>query len=255
MRGTLHLLPSAELPLWYGALGTSRRYFDSEAWQKYFGITLEELDRLTEAIGVALDGRSMTREELAREVWDGVRGSAAFVSKIAESSWGTILKPAAFKAGMCFAPSVGQRVQFTRPDTWLGASRVRRWSRRQRRGRSRAGFLRRMVRRRTTIWRAGGAEAGFRRRGNGSRRWATKCADRTGRRAGWMLAADARKVRELPPLRSVRLLPGFDQYVVAASHHAQRLLPGDLRAARVSAARMDLAGAVGERTHAGHVAA
>jgi hypothetical protein len=45
----------------------------------------------------------------------------------------------------------------------------------------------------------------------------------------WMLAAHAREVRELPPNRSVRLLPGFDQCVVAASCHAEHLLPGDLR--------------------------
>lgn len=45
----------------------------------------------------------------------------------------------------------------------------------------------------------------------------------------WMLAADAREASELPPARAVRLLPGFDQYVVAASCHAERLLPGDLR--------------------------
>src|SRR5207237_1086765 len=45
----------------------------------------------------------------------------------------------------------------------------------------------------------------------------------------WMLATDAREVRDLPPGKSVRLLPGFDQYVVAASCHAERLLPGDLR--------------------------
>jgi hypothetical protein len=44
-----------------------------------------------------------------------------------------------------------------------------------------------------------------------------------------MLASHAREMRELPPDRSVRLLPGFDQYVVAASCHAGSLLPGDLR--------------------------
>jgi len=42
----------------------------------------------------------------------------------------------------------------------------------------------------------------------------------------WILTTD---VRELPPLRLVCLLPGFDQYVGAASCHAQHLLPGDLR--------------------------
>ena len=54
MRGTLHLLPSSELPLWHAALGTSTRYLRDAAWQKHFGITLEELGRLTEAIGAAL---------------------------------------------------------------------------------------------------------------------------------------------------------------------------------------------------------
>jgi hypothetical protein len=45
----------------------------------------------------------------------------------------------------------------------------------------------------------------------------------------WMLTAHAREVREVPLNRSVRLLPGFDQYVVGASCHAEHLLPGDLR--------------------------
>jgi hypothetical protein len=44
-----------------------------------------------------------------------------------------------------------------------------------------------------------------------------------------MLTAHTREARELPAIRSVRLLPGFDQYVVAASCHAAHLLPGDLR--------------------------
>jgi hypothetical protein len=52
--------------------------------------------------------------------------------------------------------------------------------------------------------------------------------DLEGARA-WMLAAHARELRELPPIRSVRLLPGFDQYVIAASCHAEQLLHGGLR--------------------------
>ncbi|HYW43973.1 MAG TPA: crosslink repair DNA glycosylase YcaQ family protein [Bryobacteraceae bacterium] len=39
-------------------------------------------------------------------------------------------------------------------------------------------------------------------------------------------AAPAASVGELPPSRSVRLLPGFDPYVVAAPHTGH-LLPGD----------------------------
>jgi hypothetical protein len=45
----------------------------------------------------------------------------------------------------------------------------------------------------------------------------------------WMLTAHTREARELPLNRSVRLLPGFDQYVVGASVHAGHLLPGDFR--------------------------
>ena len=119
MRGTLHLLPAGELPLWHAALGTSRRYLREAVWQKHFGITLEELDRVTEAIATALDGRLMTREELVREVCR-LTGSAAFGAKLGQS-WGTMLRPAAFAGHLCFAPSVGQRVRFTRPDTWLAA--------------------------------------------------------------------------------------------------------------------------------------
>src|SRR5271157_1481130 len=121
MRGTLHLLPASELPLWHAALSTSRRYLRPAAWQKYFGITMEELDHLTEAVAAALDGRVMTREELVQEV-TRLTGSANLGVKLAESSWGTILKPAAFTGRLCFGPSVGQRVRFTRPDTWLASA-------------------------------------------------------------------------------------------------------------------------------------
>ena len=62
MRGTLHLLPSAEFPLWQAALST-RRGFESGAWRKAFGVTGEELERLVDAVGEALDGRMLTTIE------------------------------------------------------------------------------------------------------------------------------------------------------------------------------------------------
>ena len=81
MRGTLHLLPVADLALWQAALGTSRRYRKPGLWRR-FGLTLEELDRLTEAIGTALDGCVMTREELARKV-GRMTGSRKFAKRLA----------------------------------------------------------------------------------------------------------------------------------------------------------------------------
>lgn len=230
MRGTLHLLSSAELPLWHAALSTSRRYFNSAGWQKYFGISMEELDRLTQAIGTALDGCVMTREELMQQV-ARITGSAAFGAKIAESSWGTILKPAAFTGRLCFGPSIGQRVQFTRPDTWLGTSPGPPMEPQA----ATAAVTRRFLaaygpatHHDLARWWGGSSSI------SAARQWiASLAADVSpveveGMHA-WMLAADAREVLDTPPIRSVRLLPGFDQYVVAASHHARHLLPGDLR--------------------------
>jgi uncharacterized protein YcaQ len=230
MRGTLHLLPASELPLWHAALGASRRYQSDAAWQKHFGITLEELERLTQAIAAALEGRVLTREELAKEV-GRLTGSAAFGANLAEGSWGTILKPAAFSGRLCFGPSVGQRVRFTRPDTWLstaGAPKIDSQA-------AAAAVTRRYL---TAFgpatyhdlsrwWSGGGVTI--------ARQWIASLGEEVspvevdGTQA-WMLADDARKLRELPPSRSVRLLPGFDQYVIGASHHAEHLLPGDLRA-------------------------
>jgi hypothetical protein len=228
MRGTLHLLPANELPLWHAALGTSRRYLKPALWQKYFGITLDELDRLTEAVAAALDGRVMTREELVQEV-GRLTGSAAFATKLAQSSWGTILKPAAFTGRLCFGPSLGQRVRFTRPDTWLAAVPPPVDSQA-----ATAAVTRRFLAaygpatyHDLARWWGGGSVST-------ARQWIASLGeevspvDLDGVQA-WMLSAHAREVRELKPVRSVRLLPGFDQYVVAASCHAERLLPGDLR--------------------------
>src|SRR5579863_5073928 len=88
MRGTLHLLPSSELSLWHAALGTSTRYLRPKAWKKYFGITMEELDRLSQAIATALDGRVLTRAELVEEV-RRITGSPALAKNLGEGSWGT----------------------------------------------------------------------------------------------------------------------------------------------------------------------
>jgi len=116
MRGTLHLLPAAELAMWQAGFATYRRH-QQRSWLKYFGVTADEVERLLEAISEALDGRILTREELATEA-GRITGSPELGDKLRES-WGALLKPAAFEGRLCFAPSVGQHVRFTRRDQWL----------------------------------------------------------------------------------------------------------------------------------------
>jgi hypothetical protein len=118
MRGTLHVLPSAEFPLWQTALAT-RRGYQRASWQRGFGVTAEQLRAMLQAIPRALDGRMLSREALADEV-ARITGSAELGDKL-RHSWGSLLKPAASLGLLCFGPSDGQLVRFTRPDQWLQA--------------------------------------------------------------------------------------------------------------------------------------
>jgi len=226
MRGTLHLLPASELHVWHGALGTSTRYRRPAGWMKYYGITLKQLDQVTDAIAAALEGQVLTREELAAEVKRRTR-SAALAKKLAASSWGSMLQPAAFAGRLCFGPSAGQRVRFTHPRSWLsgqadavdGQAATVDVTRRFLRAYGPATHLD-LAR----WWNGGGLTL--------ARQWIGAlgdevCAVDVEGTPAWMLAEDAREAREFAPGRSVRLLPGFDQYVVAASPHADQLLPAD----------------------------
>lgn len=223
----LHLLPAYDLPLWHAALSTSRRYRKPGLWRR-FGLTLDELDSLTEAIGDALDGCTLTREELAQKVWH-LTGSAKFAAKLEFGSWGTILKPAAMTGRLCFAPSVGQRVRFIRPDSWVAAPTPQMDTQAATATVTRhflAVYGPATYHDLARWWGGGGIIT--------ARQWIAALGEEVipvevGGEQAWMLAADVREARELPPHRSARLIPAFDQYVIGASRHAEHLLPGDLR--------------------------
>jgi hypothetical protein len=228
MRGTLHLLPADDFALWREALSTSRRYRRPAIWRRLLGITLEEADRLTEAIGSALESRLLTREELVREIVR-MTGSASFGAKLALNGWGTVLKPAAFTGRLCFGPSLGQRVRFTRPDTWLAVAPAP----------VDPKIAAQAITRRFLGAYGPATDHDFARWWGGSsvssvRQWIASLGDGAapveiaGAKA-WMLAEHVAEVRELPPQRSVRLLPGFDPYVIGASRHAEHLLAGGSR--------------------------
>ena len=108
VRGTLHLLPAAELGIWLSALGTITNR----------GMTgHKEIDALSDAIGEAVDGRALTREELALEVEQ--RTGEPQLAEYVRFSWGSYLKPASFRGLLCFAPSDDSRVRFTSPASFV----------------------------------------------------------------------------------------------------------------------------------------
>jgi hypothetical protein len=143
-------------------------------------------------------------------------------------SWGSPLKPAASLGLLCFGPSDGRLVRFTRPDQWLPA-----WHGDQDPGAALLETARRYLRACGVVTREDYA------------RWWGMLAPEGGRvlkrlgdevvpvkvggSAAWMLAADAEEIAEASPAPSVRLLPAFDQYVVAATRHAEQLMPGPFK--------------------------
>src|SRR5215218_9643759 len=228
MRGTLHLLPAAEFPLWQAALST-RRPWEARSWQRGFGVKLAELERLNAAVAEALDGRLLTREQLATEV-ARLTGSEALGGKLRES-WGALLKPAAALGLLCFAPNQGQQVRFTRPDSWLGG-----WTGHDPEAAMDAVTCRFL------------AASGPVTREDFARWWgipsparAARLLERLGEEvarvdvegtAAYALAADLAGLAAAGPggPRTVRLLPAFDQYVVTATRQAERLMPGPFKA-------------------------
>ncbi len=223
MRGTLHLLPSSEYGLWQAALSTYR-HFLKPSWSKAFGLTPDDLDRMIDAIGTALDGCQLTREELAAEVVR-LTGDETLGAKMTHS-FGSTLKPAAFRGRLCFGPNRGRNITFARPDQWIGEIDDSDPEE------ALTELLRRFL-----------ATNGPATREEVARWWAITPATATRYRkrlgddvadvevegtAAWMLAADVDQAAKARPGKTVNLLPAFDQYVIAGTKEAVNLLPGNL---------------------------
>jgi winged helix DNA-binding protein len=121
MRGTLHLLTPEEAGAFLSLLASSRPW-ERPAWQRYFQMDPATNDRFRDAVIEALDGRTLTREELI-EVVTAERGLGHLGDGL-RSGWGTLFKPIAWQGGLCFGPQAGNRATFRRPDqasaTWAG---------------------------------------------------------------------------------------------------------------------------------------
>jgi uncharacterized protein YcaQ len=213
MRGTLHLLPAAELPRYVAALSRLKPRHHQPAWLRAHGLERAQAEAMLAAIPAALDGEPLTREALATAVARRTR-HAELAEKLT-GGFGDLLKPAAFTGELCFAPSDGQRVRFTRPRAWLGD-----WDDVEPE-RASAAVVRAYLaaygpapREQFQRWfgMTSPAEAG---------RWLRALGDDVeeveveGTR-GWMLAADVADASAAEPEGVVRLLPGFDQYTVGA---------------------------------------
>lgn len=107
MRGTLHLLPVDVAPAYLAVLAAARSW-EKGAWQREFA-TAERVAALAEAVDALLADTVVTREELVTELDDPDLGSG----------WGVLLKPLAWQGLVCNGPNRDGRPTFTAPRTYL----------------------------------------------------------------------------------------------------------------------------------------
>jgi hypothetical protein len=123
IRGTIHLFPADEVPLWMAALRVKQDAHEGRRLRE-LGLDPGQTKAVIDAIGDALDGRCLTRDELGDKVarragsWALDAVSPAFGGKWRR--WQAALGAAAVAGQLCFGPDRDRKVTYVRPDQWIG---------------------------------------------------------------------------------------------------------------------------------------
>jgi len=119
-RGTVHLLPAADLPWWLAALGTVPK---AGGHPEGVRLSTDETDAVVAALDQALRAGERTTEELDAEVAEACGAWAAEESMAAFGGfwprWRQALGAAAARGVLCFGPLRGRRVTYASPTRWL----------------------------------------------------------------------------------------------------------------------------------------
>jgi Winged helix DNA-binding domain len=217
IRGTLHLHPAADLPLWLAARRAVSSPSELGEWRDPNGgvhppLGAEEVAAARAAVWEVLDGRCLLREELANEV----------VQRVGPAARTRLTSGFAFLLGdLCHGPPRGAKITLTRPDQWLGG-----W-REVDEGEALREVARRFVRTYGPVRPVDFSEW-FGPKPTAARELFESIeleeVDVAGHRA-WVLAGDTR----FPTLDSaVRLLPEYDVYVMGFRER-DRLVPDRVR--------------------------
>ncbi len=230
MRGTLHLLTPEDAGSFLSLLAAGKTW-ERPSWQRYFGVSPKQIEGLRQVVREALDGRVLTREELVAEVV--AHPELDHIGDALRSGWGTLLKPIAWQGDLCFGPSQGSRVTFMRPDaaspSWAGVPPADEAG-----PRAIAAYLSAYgpaTEDSFHSWLSRGW-AGKRQ----LRAWFEALADRLvdvevdGEHAH-VLAEDVDGLAAAAPGRTVRMLPGFDAWVLGPGTEDPHVIPSGRRTA------------------------
>ena len=120
-RGTIHLLPTADLPMWTGALSALPSPVPAHPQGVRF--TPGQAEEVIGAIGGALAGAELTVDELTEAIaertgpWAVERTMEAFGGRWPR--WRQLTSAAAHRGMLCFGPDRGRTVTYTNPHRWL----------------------------------------------------------------------------------------------------------------------------------------
>jgi Winged helix DNA-binding domain len=222
-RGTVHLLSTADLPMWTGAL--SALPSSAPMHPEPVRFTPEQADEVIAAIGDALADTELTVDELTEAIvdrtgpWAGERTMEAFQDLWPR--WRQLTSTAAHRGMLCFGPSRGRRVTYTNPHRWLPAFRPDDGD----------AALRTLVARYLYAYGPATPRHFARWLGIPPRRAVELFDELAGElepveldgEPGWVMAGDTATPRQ--PHRGIRLLGYFDAFVVAGQPR-ERLYPG-----------------------------
>ncbi|RPK92118.1 winged helix DNA-binding domain-containing protein [Streptomyces sp. ADI98-10] len=116
-RGTVHLLPAADLPLWTGALSAVPA--GTNPFSKDARMTPEQVEEVVAAIAAALTGAELTIDELSEEVvartgpWAGDLVMPGFQGMWPR--WRQVLHLAGHRGALAYAPNRGRKATYTNP--------------------------------------------------------------------------------------------------------------------------------------------
>lgn len=219
-RGTVHLLPAGDLPMWTGALSAVPA--GPNPLPDHVRMSAEQTDEVVAAVRDALAGEPLTVDELTDAIvartgpWAGERVMDAFQDKWPR--WRQVTHTAAHRGALAFGPNRGRRVTYTSPAVTPMAG---------------TPALAALVHRYLHAY-GPATPAHFARWVGGRSSWAATVFDGLAAEGGieqvrfeggpaWVVSGDTAFEEE--PVRSVRLLPYFDAFVIAGRPR-ERLFPG-----------------------------